>query len=61
MTNVRTIDHPDHPVDVWFDPCPDSDAVAVHLRLWGRDQEPVYVPVEVAREVAEAILATIPN
>lgn len=63
MTNVHVIPHPTAPVAIWHDDgIPDAPVIAVDVDYPGRDHnEPVFVPVESAREVAAAILATIPD
>lgn len=60
---VTVIDHPTCPVEVWRDEqFPDAPVIAVDVDYPGRDHnEPVFVPVEIAREVAAAIVATIPE
>lgn len=69
MTNVHVIEHPTAPVEVWHEPSiPDDPGaplpamVALYVGHPGRDDDdPVFIPVESARQVAEAILATIPS
>lgn len=63
MTNVHVIDHPAAPVEVWHDDgIPDAPVVAVEVGFPGKDHdEPVFIPVEIAREVAAAILASVPD
>lgn len=69
MTNVHVINHPDCPVRVWHEPStPDAPGdplpamVALEVGFPGKDyDEAVYVPVSIAREVAAAILASIPK
>ena len=74
MSNVRTvhcpdgvgtvhvIDHPSAPVEVWRDDTA-APVVALDVSFPGREvgHDPVFIPVEVAREVAAAILETIPD
>ena len=58
---VHVIDHPTAPVEVWRDDAvPDAPVVALEVGRKGYD-DPVYIPVEVARQVAAAIMATIPS
>lgn len=59
--STTTINVPDYPgVDIrlWRDDMPESSAVIVWNQGWGQE---LHLPVEVAREVAAAILAAIPD
>lgn len=58
---VHTIHHPTCPVEVWHDAAvPDAPVVGIEVRYPGLvGDDPAYVPVSIAREVAEAILATV--
>lgn len=52
----------DESVRFWIDTVPESTALAIDYDYPGRDHnEPIYVPVEDARELAAAILASIPE
>lgn len=60
---VTVIDHPDADmrhvaVEVWHDPLPDHPTVVVEIGAWGQE---LHVPVGIARQVAAAILATVPE
>lgn len=69
MTNVHVIEHPTAPVEVWHEPSiPDDPGaplpamVAVEVGFPGKDwDDPVFIPVEIARQVAAAILASVPK
>jgi len=60
---VTVIDHPDAPVEVWReDDLTDAPVVAVEVGFPGKDWDaPVFIPVEIARQVAAAILASVPE
>lgn len=60
---VHTIHHPTCPVEVWHDGgIPDAPVVALEVGFPGKvGHDPVFVPVEVARQVAAAILASVPK
>lgn len=57
MTTIQIPDQPDTTVKVWRDDDP-VPAVIVHNDAWGQE---LHLPVEVARQVAAAILAAIPD
>lgn len=57
MTTVQIPDHPGVDIRLWRDDAPTS-AVIVTNSEWGQE---LHLPVEVAREVAAAILAAIPD
>lgn len=57
MTLIPIPDQRDTTVKVWRDDSP-APAVIVHNDAWGQE---LHLPVEVAREVAAAILATVTN
>lgn len=63
VSTVHVIDHPTAPVEVWHDAAvPDAPVVGIEVGYPGKvGDDPVFVPVEVARQVAAAILATIPD
>ena len=63
VSAVAHIPHPSAPCEVWFDATiPDAPVVGIEVGFPGKvGHDPVFVPVEVAREVAAAILATIPD
>lgn len=62
IPTARTIEHADCPTDVWFDDCPESPAVGLEVNFPGKVyDEPIYIPIDIAREVAQAILDTIPE
>ncbi|MBC7271680.1 MAG: hypothetical protein H5T76_23725 [Streptomyces sp.] len=69
MTNVHVIDHPDCPARVWHEPStPDAPGaplpamVALYVGYPGRDDDdPVFIPAEIARQVAAAILEVVIN
>ncbi|MBB1032624.1 hypothetical protein G6027_17455 [Dietzia sp. SLG310A2-38A2] len=63
MTNVHVIEHPTAPVAIWHDDgIPDAPVIAVDVDYPGRDHnEPVFIPASIAREVAAAILASVPE
>ena len=56
MTTIQIPEHPGTAIKVLRDDSP-APAVIVTNHAWGQE---LHVPVEVARQVAEAILATIP-
>ena len=57
--HVRTIPHPQAPVQVWFDARPGIRSVMLDIEAYGQE---VHLPVEVARAVALAVLdATSPS
>lgn len=61
VSAVHTIHHPTAPCEVWRDDTA-APVVGMYVGYPGRDDdEAVYIPVEVAREVAAAILATVAN
>lgn len=63
VSAVRVIDHPTAPVELWRDDSiPDAPVVGIEVGFAGKvGDDPQYIPVEVARQVAAAILATIPE
>lgn len=63
ISAVRTIAHDDGPVTVWLDTyIPDMPTVGLEVEFPGKSHDnPVYVPVSVAREVAQAILDALPE
>ena len=63
VSAVHVIDHPSAPVEVWFDASiPDAPVVALEVGFPGKvGDDPQYIPLEVARQVAAAILETIPD
>lgn len=61
IPEVRRIPHPDISgvaVDVWFDTLPEHPAVCVDIDKWGQE---LHIPASIAREVAAAILASVPE
>ena len=59
VSTVAHIPHPSAPVEVWRDDTA-APVVGMYVGYPGRDDdEAVYIPVEVARQVAAAILATV--
>lgn len=63
VSAVHVIDHPTAPVEVWHDASiPDAPVVGIEVGFPGKaGDDPVFVPVSVARQVAAAILKTIPD
>lgn len=63
VSAVHVIDHPTAPVEVWHDASvPAAPVVALEVGYPGKvGDDPVFIPVEVARQVAAAILETIPD
>lgn len=56
--HIRTIPHPQAPIQVWFDARPDIRSVMIDIEAYGQE---IHLPVEVARAVALAVLdATSP-
>ena len=60
---VHVIPHPSAPVEVWRDDAvPDAPVVGIEVGYPGKlGDDPVFIPVEIARQVAAAILASIPK
>lgn len=58
MTTIPIPDQPDTTIKVWRDDMPESSAVIVWNQGWSQE---LHVPVAVARQVAAAILAAIPD
>ena len=63
IPTIQSIPHPDAPVEVWReDDLTDAPVVALEVGFPGKDWDaPVFIPVEIARQVAAAILATVPE
>ncbi|QGW24270.1 MULTISPECIES: hypothetical protein [unclassified Dietzia] len=69
IPQVRSVDHPDCPVEAWYEPStpdyPDAPLpamVALHVGYPGKDHDdPVFIPASIAREVAQAILDSLPE
>ena len=63
VSTVAHIPHPSAPVEVWFDSSiPSAPVVGVEVGFPGKvGDDPVFVPVEVARQVAAAILEVVPD
>ena len=58
---VHVIDHPTAPVEVWHDDTA-APVVGIEVGYPGKlGDDPVFIPVEIARQVAAAILASIPK
>lgn len=57
MTLIQIPDHPGVDIRLWRDDDP-APAVIVTTDEWGQE---LHLPVSVARQVAAAILATIPD
>ena len=61
VSTVHVIPHPTCPVEVWRDDTA-APVVALEVGYPGKlGDDPVFIPIEVAREVAAAILATVTN
>ena len=58
MTTIPIPDQPGASITVVRDDMPESSAVIVWNQGWGQE---LHLPVSVAREVAAAILAAIPD
>ena len=59
VSRVVHVEHPTSPVSVWCDST-DEPMIGIEVRFPGLvGDDPVYIPLEVAREVAAAILATV--
>lgn len=61
VSAVHTIHHPTSPVSVWCDST-DEPMIGIEVRFPGLvGDDPQYIPAAIAREVAAAILKTIPD
>ena len=61
VSRVVHVEHPTSPVSVWCDST-DEPMIGIEVGFPGKvGDDPQYIPVEVARQVAAAILESIPD
>lgn len=61
VSRVVHVEHPTSPVSVWCDST-DEPMIGIEVRFPGLvGDDPQYIPAAIARQVAAAILATIPD